>query len=47
MKFRIIGIAATFAMLLTVVLINAVDWDNPNNRVHQHLVFRQPDEGCD
>lgn len=47
MKYRIIGLAALIFMLLTVVLISAAESDKQQNRVHQHLVSRQPDEGCD
>ncbi len=46
MKYRLIGIVATFFLLAAAFVATAFDNENPNNRVHQHLTARQPDAGC-
>lgn len=46
MKYRVMGLVAMVLVLAAVFTANAVDVDNPDNRVHQHLTARQPDEGC-
>ena len=43
MKYRLIGIVATFFLLAAAFVATAFDNENPNNRVHQHLTARQPD----
>ena len=47
MKYRALGIAAAAVMILLAGAAVMLDRENPNNRVHQHEVARQPDEGCD
>ena len=47
MKYRIAGLAAMVLVLAAVVWANAVDVENPQHRIHQHLTARQPDAGCD
>ena len=46
MKYRLIGIAAVFLLLVTAFAATALDSENPNKRIHQHLTARQPDAGC-
>lgn len=46
MKYRIIGLIATAAMLLTALGAAALDRENPDNRVHQHRTARGPNAGC-
>lgn len=47
MKYRILGVAAAALMVLAAMAASALDQENPNHRVHQHLTARQPDAGCD
>ena len=47
MKYRILGVTAAVLVVLTAATVTALDRENPNNRVHQHLTARQPDAGCD
>ena len=47
MRYRAAGIAAMALMLVVAFWAGTVDSENPENRVHQHLTARQPDEGCD
>ena len=47
MKYRLIGITALIAMMITVFLANMFNAENPKLRIHQHLSFRQPSAGCD
>ena len=46
MKYRILGVAAAGLMVLAAMAASALDEENPNHRVHQHLTARQPDAGC-
>lgn len=46
MKYRIAGVVLAVIMLAGVFTATAIDSENPTNRIHQHLVARQPDEGC-
>lgn len=46
MKYRILGIIAAVIMVLAAVSATALEQENPNRRVHQHLTARQPDAGC-
>lgn len=47
MKYKILGVTAMVLMVLIAFSAAALDQDNPNNRIHQHLTARGPDAGCD
>lgn len=47
MKYRVAGVLAMVLMLLVSLSAAALDLGNPNPRIHQHEVARQPDAGCD
>ncbi len=47
MKYRIIGITAVIFMLASAFMIAALDSENPDKRIHQHLTARQPGAGCE
>ena len=47
MKYRVAGVLAMVLMLSAILLATVLDEDNPNRRIHQHEVARQPDAGCD
>ena len=47
MKYKIMGIVGLICVFCCTLVISAVDEDNVNNRIHQHLTSRQPDAGCD
>lgn len=47
MKYKILGILAMIVVLIGGAAISATEKDTPQERVHQHLVARQPEEGCD
>lgn len=47
MKYKLAGLGAMVLMLATVVAAMALAQGNDIHRVHQHLVSRQPDAGCD
>ena len=46
MKYKILGVTAMVLMVLIAFSAAALDQDNPNNRIHQHLTARGPDAGC-
>lgn len=46
MKYRLIGIAAVFLLLVTAFAATVLDSEKPDQRIHQHLTDRQPDAGC-
>ena len=47
MKYRLFSAAAAILVLTVTALATYFAPDNPNDRVHQHLVARGPNEGCD
>ncbi len=47
MKYKIMGIVGLICVFCCTIVISAMDSDNANNRIHQHLTSRQPDAGCD
>lgn len=47
MKYRLFGIGMTIVMVLSVTALSFYSPENPQQRVHQHLTARGPDEGCD
>ena len=47
MKYRLAGVLGAVAMLGAVLLLSAMLPENAEARVHQHLLSRGPDAGCD
>lgn len=47
MKYRIFGIVMTMVMALLITVISVFGRDPREERIHQHLTARGPDEGCD
>lgn len=46
MKYRLIGIAAVSLLLITAFVSTVLDSENPDKRIHQHMIARQPDAVC-
>ena len=47
MKYKLMGIGMAAVMLVCALAASALEREAGPHRVHQHLVSRQPDAGCD
>ena len=46
MKYKVLGLCLSLLLFCGALAITALDRDNGDARIHQHLTARQPDAGC-